>query len=171
MNFNDYFLYDGKNIIWKERGLDKFKTGNACNTWNTKFNGKVAGSINKSNGYLRVAINSKSYLVHRIVWEMNNGKIPDGMQIDHINHDRTDNRLCNMRLVTGKVNAYNQSLRKNNTSGVCGVSWDSKRKKWVANIKVNGKFVNLGRFDDRESAAIARASAENEYGFHINHGI
>ena len=68
------------------------------------------------NGYKIVGIYGVKYLVHRIIWEMHNGKIPDGMQIDHIDHNKTNDKIDNLRLVTPKENNHNMKFRVTNKS-------------------------------------------------------
>ena len=92
------------------------------------------------------------------------------MELDHINHQRDDNRLENLRVVTRKQNCRNLSLPKKNTSGVVGVTFDNSLKKWKSQINIDGKNMNLGSFSTFEKAVTARKSAENFYGFHENHG-
>lgn len=93
------------------------------------------------------------------------------MQVDHINHVRDDNRLCNIRLVDNTINSRNAPIGKNNTTGVCGAYVDKRRvKKYCAEIKVNRVKKFLGYFDTLdEAAAAARREAELKYGFHSNH--
>ncbi|HFO7542632.1 TPA: HNH endonuclease signature motif containing protein [Escherichia coli] len=110
------------------------------------------------------------YKAHRIIWEMHNGPIPEGYEIDHLDHDPSNNRLNNFRLVLGKENAKNRPKNKNNTSGYIGVYWDKEREKWYSQIWVNYKCITLGRFDKMEDAIKARQEAEIKYGFHPNHG-
>lgn len=123
-------------------------------------------------GYVVLKVENRQYRAHRIIWDMFN---PDdllrpGEQIDHINHDRSDNRLCNLRKVTASENHRNTKLASNNRSGVTGVYWFQRAGKWKGTIKVNGKNVHLGYFDDLSTARAAQADAENKYGFHDNHG-
>ena len=134
------------------------------------WRGKVGAPMGSphSSGYLEARINGRSYLLHRLAWFYVHGKWPDN--IDHINHDRTDNRLCNLRNVTRTENQRNQSKKTNNSSGVTGVYWRKDRQKWVAKIKVNYREVNLLSTDDFFEAVCARRSAERSYGFHENHG-
>lgn len=132
--------------------------------------GSEAGYLDKSSGYVCVTLNGKIHRSHRIIWEMFNGPIPKGMQVDHVNHIRCDNRLVNLRLVTHKENGRNVSRQKNNTSGITGVHWDKNRGKWHAQIKLRGKVRSLGRFVDFFEACCARKSAERFLGFHENHG-
>lgn len=130
-----------------------------------------AGKLHKATGYKRVSIGNAKVREHRIVWEMFNGPIPEGYEIDHINHIRSDNRLENLRLVTRKVNMRNTSKRSDNTSGCVGVGWDNCTGKWKAQIQVDGKNINLGRYTEMFDAICARKSAEYRFGFHANHGI
>ena len=130
---------------------------------------KIVGTMH-AQGYVQTSIKGRFYLVHRIIWEMHNGKIPEGMEIDHINHDRSDNRIENLRLVTGCENKKNQSIRKRNKSGFTGVSWHSKAKKWRAEIKSNGVYRYLGLYSSIDDAINARKEAEKEFMFHENHG-
>lgn len=95
------------------------------------------------------------------------------MQVDHINHDRTDNRIENLRLVNANENCKNQKASTRNKSGVVGVSWKSQKNKWHAQIMVDGKQIHLGFYDDindAKDAKDARKVAERKYGFHENHG-
>jgi hypothetical protein len=107
---------------------------------------------------------------HRYIWEKANGPIPDGMQIDHINGKRDDNRLSNLRVVSHRENALNSKLRITNKSGVTGVSWHKQRDMWRSDIKNEGKQITLGHFDDWFEAVCCRMSANNLYGYHPNHG-
>lgn len=156
-DWDDVFYYDGINLLWRVPPLASKKAGD------------IAGSVTNF-GYRTVHYNRKRYLAHRIIWEMHNGQIPEGMEIDHINHDRLDNRIENLRLVSHAENQKNQKTHRMNTSGVTGVHWCKSRRKWVARITVNGKHINLGGFDSKDSAVSARKNAERRFGFHSNHG-
>ena len=92
------------------------------------------------------------------------------LQVDHIDHDRLNNRIENLRLVTNSINGKNTKMHKNNTTGVTGVTFDKNRNKYKAQIVVNHKLDNLGRFNTFEEAVQARLQAEIKYGFHRNHG-
>lgn len=87
-------------------------------------------------------------LLHRAI--LNAAKDID---VDHINGDTLDNRRANLRLATNAENLRNRGKNKNNTSGYKGVTWDKYRQKWQARIKVNGKLLDLGRFETAEDAA------------------
>lgn len=80
---------------------------------------------------------------------------PDGMHVDHINHDTLDNRKDNLRICSQSNNNKNQRIRCDNTSGYKGVTWDKQHKKWKSQISKNGKMKTIGMFDNKISAAIA----------------
>ncbi|ATE85749.1 HNH homing endonuclease [Shigella phage Sf12] len=158
----DYFsLSDDFKLFWKWRG-------DVRPQWNGNYAGKEAGT--KNIGYIQIILNKKPFLAHRIIWEIYNGKIPKGMEIDHINHIRDDNRIENLRLVSKQDNLKNQSKRNDNTSGVTGVSWNKREQKFRAYININGKEKHIGYFVDLKSAVLARKSLEKEIGYHENHG-
>ena len=83
--------------------------------------------------------------------------------IDHINHNKLDNRKCNLRFVNRSQNGMNSKLHKNNTSGVSGVHYNKERQKWIVRIVINGERVVLGEYCDFESAKEKRLEAENIY--------
>ena len=122
----------------------------------------------KQGNYVYVTIDGKCLPAHRLIWMMVYGHWPD--EIDHINGNRTDNRLCNLRNVTGLENKRNKCIQKNNTSGVTGVSWSTESKKLVVRIQVKGKYLYLGSFINKEDAIATRKVAEVNHGFHKNHG-
>ena len=139
------------------------------NWWNGRFAGKEAMTARCGNGYLTGAVNSTVYMAHRIAWSIYSGLHPAG-EIDHINHVRDDNRICNLRMVSGSANCMNRTKAANNTSGVTGVGWDRSKTRWVAHIKKNGKYKALGAFRSFAEAVAARKEAEKMFGFHPNHG-
>jgi hypothetical protein len=120
-------------------------------------------------GYTRITIKGRRYKTHRVVWALHHGEWPDS--IDHINHDRADNRIQNLRSIPVAENLRNKSRDKRNTSGKTGVSWDSRTNKWFAKICVDKKQISLGLFADKEDAIAARVAAERAAGFHPNHGM
>lgn len=103
--------------------------------------------------------NKKNLRMHRIIMDYWDNKL----DIDHINNNKFDNRKSNLRLVTRSQNFMNKDKQSNNTSGVTGVYWDKSRNKWMAAIQVNGKQINLGRYDNKKDAVVARKHAENKY--------
>ena len=138
----------------------------------TNVRNKVAGTINGA-GYVHMgfSVGGKYYKfsAHRLAWLYEYGEFPSG-SLDHINHDRTDNRMTNLRIATQRENLRNQSMYCNNTTGHTGVSFSKDRNKYYAQIKVNYKQKHLGSFENIEDAAKAVKEARAHYGFHVNHG-
>jgi len=129
--------------------------------------GRVCAQTLRPDGYLSGSTKGFSFLSHRAAWAIHFEKWPQG-EIDHINGDKSDNRLQNLRVVSSQQNKCNRKIGKHNTSGVMGVIWH--RGKWNARIKVRGKLLSLGYYDKIEDAAAARKRAEAQHGFHPNHG-
>lgn len=143
--------------------------------WRWRVNSRVpktleAGTQYKSSGYLYVKVHGRLYLVHRIVMLMCYGFYGEGLEVDHINHIRNDNRLCNLRFVTRSENNRNKSVSSKSTTGVTGVDFLKAEKKYRARIRVNQEAIHLGVFDTLEEAAAARAEANLKYKFNNNHG-
>ena len=126
-----------------------------------------AGSNNS--GYLQTQLLGKMLKVHRIIWKMHYGENPEC--IDHINHNRSDNRLENLRNVTQKENCMNMSLAKNNKTGIQGVYIEKgDGKPYVASIRVDGKELEKKRFKSMGEAIEHRKYLHDKYEFHDNHG-
>lgn len=118
-----------------------------------------AGCFN-DRGYKRIGLKNKHYYVHRLVWLCETGNFPSGI-VDHKNRDKTDNRFLNLREVSFAENAQNiVNPHGKSNSGLRGVFYDERYKKYRAYIFVNGKRKNLGSFDDAESAKSAYLSAK-----------
>lgn len=133
MNFNDRYIYkDGKLF--------------------SKITGKEMTSTTDE-GYLRVRVAGKEYRSHRVIWEMHNGEIPEGMLIDHIDGDITNNILSNLRLCTRQQNNHNSKAHSNGALGVKGVT--KVGNKYRARIFIDGKTISLGTFLTIEEAASA----------------
>ena len=120
----------------------------------------VAGCITK-NGYRTIRVDGKAYYAHRLAWLYAYGKFPKiGMDLDHINCNKSDNRLINLRMATRVENSRNRDKPAHNTSGHRGVSYYKSRNRWVASITINGKHKNLGYFGTKEAAIVARIEGE-----------
>lgn len=137
--------------------------------WNTRYAGKEAFTSDNGKGYRQGAINGKLYFAHRVIWALKNGEWPEA-DIDHIDHNRSNNKIDNLRSVTRSDNSKNISLSSANKSGVNGVHWCSTRSKWRAEIGVNGLNKGLGYFSEKNDAIAARLKANAQHNFHINHG-
>lgn len=119
--------------------------------------GDVAGGFSSGSGYYQVRNYGKLFLVHRVIWELTNGSIPDGMFVDHKDQNKINNRLDNLRLVTKAGNNQNHPLRKDSTSGVVGVNLSTHHNKdgsvreywravWFEGGKVRNKCFNVKKY-------------------------
>jgi len=152
--FREKFTYDPESgiVLWKKR-------------YSNAISPDLSLGMN-SKGYRNACVGGRNYAGHHIAWALHHGRMPCG-QIDHINHDRSDNRIVNLREVTPAQNQRNSSMDRRNTSGVTGVRWRGDRKAWEATIRVSNKPIYLGR---HASLDAIRCAAERKYGFHANHG-
>ena len=123
--------------------------------------GTVVGSMD-GHGYLCTQINGKHHKIHRIVYCMHHGYFPEN-EIDHINRIRHDNRIENLREVSRSCNLRNSKLASDNKSGIKGINWNKRDKRWKAEISVNKKKIYLGYFKNFDSAVVARYIAELKY--------
>jgi len=130
--------------------------------------GDLAGT-QEDTGALKLVFNRRLYKLHRLAWFLYYGVWPKE-EIDHINHDKLDNRIINLRETDRKTNGRNLPLFTNSLSGVCGVHWFERTQKWTVSIKVDGRNIRLGYFSNFDEAVKVRKDAEIKYGFHENHG-
>ena len=169
--------YDPKTgkLFWRERPAYMFPdsgSGGAAGCakrWNARCAGKEALSHKTRGGYLAGPVLGQVRISHQVAWAVYYGAWPKN-PIDHINGIRDDNRIGNLRSVSYSENAKNQRLPKNNKSGAMGVRLYKPTGKWLAVIGVGGKRIHLGYFDTKGSAIAARKQAEEDYGYHVNHG-
>lgn len=154
--------YDPENgfFYWRKKRVKRIQD----KTWNTKHSGKKTGYVRK-NGYLSLILGGKEYSAGRVAWLLHYGIWPCG-EIDHINGDRIDNRILNLRLVNRSENAINKrKLQSNNTSGFKGV-WKRKNlDRWCSGICKDQKRMKLGSFESPEEAYLMYLMAA-----HIFHG-
>lgn len=140
--------------------------------WNTKFAGKEALTA-LSNGYRagRLTHNKVRYQIraHRAAWAHFYGYWPDDT-VDHINHNRSDNCIGNLRSATSHDQNLNLSMDRRNQTGHAGVHWRERSQGWEAVIRFHQENIYLGYFKCYEDAVAARKRAEIYYGFHPNHG-
>jgi hypothetical protein len=128
--------------------------------WHKRNRGVQAGS-KKRNGYIEIQFNGKMLKAHRLAWMLVYGELADDVEIDHIDGNRSNNRLSNLRAVDRSINQQNQrKARSDSTSGLLGVSWYSAGDKWKADIRVNGKKKHLGYFHCKDAAHQAYLNAK-----------
>ena len=120
--------------------------------------GAVAGCPSH-HGYFIVGVNKRYYLLHRLVFLYHHGYLPEN-HVDHIDRDRSNNRIENLREVSHTCNLRNTGNHCTNTSGIKGVSWDASKNKWTATIMVSKRSFHLGRFTDFTEAVAHRLAAE-----------
>lgn len=150
-------IYADGRLVWRQHGRGHEQGG-------------VVGSIDKASGYAftRLQGGEKVY-IHRLVWQLLRGPIPAGMEIDHINGQRADNRIENLRAVTRSINLKNKRATPLNVTGHRGVT-QLPDGRFLARVWSDGRAVRVGIFPTPEQAGAARRSAEAAHGYHPNHG-
>ena len=152
---NKIFKYENGKLYWKEH-----KRGRKIN--------KQVGHLSNT-GYLQACIDYHNYSIHRLVFLMHNEYLQEF--VDHINGNKVDNRIENLREATASQSQHNKTTQKNNTTGYKGVSLFKRTGKYRARVKINGKEVNLGYFDTAQEAAEQRREAVDKiHGEYANHG-
>jgi hypothetical protein len=140
-------------------GNGRYKAGSKC------------GYIRKDGYYMLSFDGMKEVLAHRCAWIFMNGDIDDEVLIDHIDENRSNAAIKNLRIADQSKNGMNRGAQKNSSTGIKGVSWCKTQQKWTVRVGVNGKYHYGGRFSDikdAESAAIAmRKKLHKEF---ANHG-
>lgn len=148
MDIKDYISYNPKTgkLYWIKAPYRNTKVGAEC------------GTLDKTLGYVKISFNYKSYSAHRVAFFLQQGEWPS-KHVDHINGDRSDNRFCNLRLVSQSQNNQNQPIHR--SGRLVGASFDKKTNKWLAMAPFN--FLNrvekkqkyLGRFLTEQEAHAA----------------
>lgn len=123
--------------------------------------GMIAGCLDKS-GYWHIQLFGKTFLAHRLAWLYVTGNWPEN-QIDHIDRNRSNNSFLNLRAATNSQNCRNSKINSLNTSGIKGVHWNFKMKKWQAYVYVENKKIHVGTFDSIELANSAVIKARNKH--------
>jgi hypothetical protein len=161
-NLKGLLRYDAESgkLFWLPRDGNK--------SFNTRYAGREAITADSGNGYLVGDILGKKVYAHRVIFALCNGYWPSA--IDHIDGNKANNRIENLRAVTAAENAQNCARSSSNKSGVTGVSLHKKLGKWQATITISGQSKYLGLFESVDAAAAARAQAAKNAGFHSNHG-
>lgn len=130
------------------------KTEEGCWNWTAAKFRNGYGMLGRKDGGTKIA--------HRISYELNIGQIPAGFVIDHVCHNRACVRPSHLRAVTQKQNVENTGMKKTNTSGFVGVTWNVQRSKWRAEVRHNRRSVHVGYFDNPEDANTAALAKRNE---------
>lgn len=177
-----------KEINWHEH-YKYDETSPSCLRWNRMAAnnrvkvGDVAGHMSKCKKrgarYYKVGLGNKTYKVSRIVWELHNSKITSGIQVDHINGNSLDNRICNLRLVDNKTNSHNRKMNSTNCSGVTGVYLKDNgtgRLYWTAGWsgidgKTKSKSYSIDLFGYEAAYALACSKREEEIELLNNSGM
>ncbi|MDU5780720.1 MAG: HNH endonuclease signature motif containing protein [Pantoea sp.] len=154
---SDYLDYDANTGIFK---------------WKKSAGKRSAGSIAGSLmhiGYIRICVLKQPYMAHRLAWIFHYGELPSS-SIDHINGDRSDNRISNLRLANYQENAWNTTQYSNNRCGLKGVHFNSRDKRYIAQITAGGERICLGSFKDKFEAheAYLKASSRLHGKFSFN---
>lgn len=152
IDWNYYFKYKEGNLYWNNPTSYRFKKGD------------LAGSKGK-NGYLRVRVNTKPYSVHRVIYEMLIGPIPKGCLIDHMDQDKSNNKINNLRVCSNSENQKNRGRTKTNSTGYKGVTFNKEANKYRATITLDGVNVSLGHFSTaKEASLVYELRAKEEFG-------
>ena len=135
-------------FTWKVRPSNRIKIGNKA-------------GCHHNRGYIQISVLGERHLAHRLAWLYVYGYIPK--LIDHIDGNRLNNKISNLREATYAENAYNSKIRSNNKSGVRCVSWDKARQSWEVRIKIDGKLKHFGNYKDLDEAAKVSEKARKEH--------
>ena len=156
-------------LFWSIRGNREFYHSDSSYKRSvTLFHGKPA-LVSLTDGYRCGEVFGRGLLAHRVTWFLFHGAWPESY-LDHIDGDRTNNRIQNLRTATREENARNAKISCKNTSGKSGVIWCKRDKIWNASISIKGVRTHLGNFKQKEDAIKCREDAEKKYGYHKNHG-
>ena len=150
-------------FLWRARPLEMFPCHRSGNTWNARFSGKPAFISDDTHGYKFGRIFGRNLKAHRVAFALCHGYWPPG-DVDHINGNRQDNRISNLRPASRAENLRNQIGSRGGTSKYLGVSWSTRRRKWIATVKPSGRNAKyLGQFDCEIDAAICRDVGAMKY--------
>jgi hypothetical protein len=159
-------------FTWKLRPFNHFSTPRGARVFNTRFSGKTAGCLRRPIGNEYVTFRLQGVLVyaHRAAWAVTHGDWPVET-IDHVNGNKSDNRISNLRAATHSENQRNAKQNIRIISGVKGVYWSKDRHRWYARLRYAGAYHHLGSFGTIEEAEQAvRAARELNHGEFANHG-
>jgi hypothetical protein len=144
------FKYTDGMLYWKIRPK-----------YSRKPKGDMEAGTKSGHGYKKITFNKKRYYVHQLMYLMHYGFIPK--LIDHIDGNKSNNNIENLREATKSQNACNSNMNINNSSGYKGVAWHKTAKKWVVQLIVNDKQKYFGCYDDIELADLVAQEGRNKY--------
>jgi hypothetical protein len=151
------FGYKDGELFWKVR------------TSNCVQIGDKVGCFDSSNGYYKLRLNNKYYHNHRLIFLMHHGYLPK--MVDHIDCNRGNNKIENLRKADQYTNQQNQKISKNSSSGHKNVVWSKTKNKWAVRLMIDGKTKHKGYFKDlQEAANHAKRVREEAFGEFANHG-
>lgn len=156
-------------LYWKPRSEQSFRRQQDHSVWTQKFAGKPAVNCDNGRGYLVGQLYNKTVYAHRIVFKLHYGYEP--IMVDHIDHNKKNNRPSNLRPADATENGRNLNVRRKTKTGTIGVWFDKRCGKWVASIRVNGRNRFLGQSKILSEAIKMRKDAEFGCGYHVNHGM
>lgn len=167
---NKLLRYDPEtgSLFWRARPISFFEDPRIWRSWNGRYADTPAFTAIGTTGYRYGNIFNHKSRAHQVIWCMVHGEWPD--VIDHIDGDKLNNRIENLRSVSQFENMRNTKLPSDNTSGAIGVFFDARTNRWQAQISENGKTKFLGRCADFGEAVALRKHAEARLGYHPNHG-
>lgn len=154
-------------LFWNNRSESSFADTRAWNVWTTRYAGTIAGTKDPR-GYVGVRINGTRFWAHRLILCMH-GLLRQEAEVDHINGNKSDNRLANLRCCSKSENSRNSKKFSNNKSGICGVR--KVGEKWAARAGLYRNGIHIGVFESLEAAAKARAEFNLLNGFSDRHGM
>ena len=159
-------LLENGDLFWKVRPRNHFSTNRSHSVWNARFAGKKCGCPD-GRGYLVTGLDNSLWSNHRIVFAMTHGWWPD--EVDHFDQNKMNNAPSNLRAANRPLNARNNSLRSDSSTGVTGVDLLGNGS-FRARITYDKHTVTLGCFSTLEQATLARKQASAHMGFSPNHG-
>lgn len=147
-------------FTWKERPRSMFDSDRICNAWNAKHAEKPAGC--EKERYTFIRIGRRTYLAHRLAWLLHYREWPED-EIDHINANKRDNRISNLRAADSSQNKHNIAKGRKNSTGFKGVWFSKWAGRYVAHICFRNKRKHLGYFNDPQDAHAAYCAAAKKY--------
>jgi len=170
---NKYFYAGGQKMLTQQEALELFDYKDGQLYWRKPLNkrvkiGSLAGTVS-SVGYIAIMVNRKRYQAHRLIFLMHHGWLPEF--IDHIDLDRKNNKIENLRAASRGQNNLNCSVRRDSRSQIKNVCWVARLNKWLVSMRIKGQRKHIGVFADLELAILVASEYRDFYhGEFANHG-